>query len=505
MRPLRIAFGRLNQETNALSPVVTTLDDFKRTHYVEGDALLACCQPKAAEVKGFMRNLELSGFVAAAKRWPRPVEPVPLVSAWAISGGPIERAAYDAILDAFLARLRAAGPVDGVFVALHGAMGVVGLRDPETHFLQAVRTVVGDLPIAASFDLHGNLTKERIAAANILSGYHTNPHRDHARTAGRATRALLGIIDSDGKMPITTAWRTLPMLLGGGNTIDFLSPMRKVFSRLKKLLRDPRVVDASVFPVHPWNDDPQLGWSAIVHTRNDQALAETLADELAESLWSVRDVKPPAFSTAVDAVVAARRATIARKLGVVVFADASDVVSAGSVGENTDLLRVLLDEGKDLVSYVPIRDPEVAVELEHAAIGSTVTVELGGKLDPARTRPIPLTATVQSLHRDTPFGRVVVLTVGKTNICVTEGPPLVMKPSFFADLGLSVWSADVVVVKNFFPFRMFFLLHARKTIYVKTHGITDLDAAFAITFDGPMHPRDTVDGWRSRDRSRRGL
>jgi microcystin degradation protein MlrC len=88
---------------------------------------------------------------------------------------------------------------------------------------------------------------------------------------------------------------------------------------------------------------------------------------------------------------------------------------------------------------------------------------------------------------------------------VTEGPPLSVKPSFFSDLGLSPWRADVVVVKNFFPFRMFFLPMARKVIYVKTKGSTDLDAAFELPFDGPVHPRDAVADWRPRDRARRGL
>ena len=80
-----------------------------------------------------------------------------------------------------------------------------------------------------------------------------------------------------------------------------------------------------------------------------------------------------------------------------------------------------------------------------------------------------------------------------------------MRPSFYTELGLSLWKADVVVVKNFFPFLMFFLPYNRKTIFVRTHGATDLDAAFQLRFDGPMHPRDALDDWRARDRERRGV
>ncbi|MBK9033256.1 MAG: hypothetical protein IPL61_18615 [Myxococcales bacterium] len=82
---------------------------------------------------------------------------------------------------------------------------------------------------------------------------------------------------------------------------------------------------------------------------------------------------------------------------------------------------------------------------------------------------------------------------------------MVMRPSFYKDVGLDLWQADVVMVKNFFPFLMFFLPYNRKTIFVRTSGATDFDAAHRLTFDGPMHPRDVVDDWRPRDRARRGL
>ena len=65
-RKLRVAFGRVMQETNALSPVETELADFRRTHYVAGDELLRIVRPNEQEVKGYMKNLELSGFARAA-------------------------------------------------------------------------------------------------------------------------------------------------------------------------------------------------------------------------------------------------------------------------------------------------------------------------------------------------------------------------------------------------------------------------------------------------------
>ena len=79
---LRLAFGRINQETNALSPVATHLDDFTATHFVDGVDLLKSCDRFATELQSMFRNAELSGFVQQARKQ-GDVDVVPLLSAWA--------------------------------------------------------------------------------------------------------------------------------------------------------------------------------------------------------------------------------------------------------------------------------------------------------------------------------------------------------------------------------------------------------------------------------------
>ncbi|MEZ0373333.1 MAG: M81 family metallopeptidase, partial [Candidatus Sericytochromatia bacterium] len=244
---LRIAFGRVMQETNSFSSVPTTRLDFERTHLISGADLLKACEPGEWEVKGFLRNLELSGFlkaVKAAKNAGVPIEPIPLLSAWAISGGPLARDFFDEICAELCERLRAAGPVDGVMLSLHGAMGVDGIPDPEAHLLKAVRQVVGEVPIAVTFDLHANLTREKMALIDILCAYHTNPHYDMARTGQRAGQLLIDTLT--GKARPTTAWRSLPMLMGGGHTLTMLAPMSRIFGRIRRMEADPRVLYANV-------------------------------------------------------------------------------------------------------------------------------------------------------------------------------------------------------------------------------------------------------------------
>ena len=498
----KIAFARIAQETNALSPVPTTLADFESGHYLVDDELLAAATD-GPEVAGFFKRAELAGFVRACEPRRGDIEPVPILSAWASSGGPLTKECFETLESRLVDGLRQAGPVDGMYVCLHGAMGVQGIADPESRLLRAVRGVIGNAPLIASHDLHGNLTQARVDACDAIVAYQTNPHRDHARIGRKAGQIAIGTVL--GELRPQMAWRSLPMILGGGKTIDFLAPMRAVFRRMHAAERAGDALAASTLMVHPWNDDPGLGWSTAVVTDGDPHAADRLADELAEMCWARRHEQPPEFSNARDAIAAARSATWRRKLGCVTMADASDVVTAGAPGDSTHLLRALLEDGTGMLVYAAVRDPHAIGELWPRAAGDVVAMSIGGTLDPARSKPLPVRGTVVSKHDRKGFGRTVVLAIDHLRVVVTEGPSMVMRPSFYTDVGLDPWRADIVMVKNFFPFLMFFLPYNRKTIFVRTHGATDFDAAFQLSFDGPVHPRDTVDDWRERDQLRRGL
>ncbi len=498
----RIAYARIAQETNALSPVATTLADFESSHYVAG-ADLERAVTTAAEVPGFFKRAELAGFVAATRARAAEIEAVPVLSAWASSGGPLAVECFEALEERLVEGLRRAGPLDGAYLCLHGAMGALGIPDPESRLIRSARRVLGGAPIIVSHDLHGNLTRARVDAADAIIAYQTNPHRDHAAIGAKAARLAMGTVL--GELVPTQAWRTLPMILGGGKTIDFLAPMRAVFRRMRRAEKRGEVLAASTLMAHPWNDDPALGWSTMAITDRDQAGAERLADELAEMCWARRHELPPEFASADAAIAQARSARVRRKLGCVVMSDASDVVTAGAPGDSTHLLRALLERGQGLLTYAAVRDPGAVAVLWDRPTGEAVTLPIGGTLDPARSAPLAVTGTLVSKHVQHGFLRTCVLAVEHLRIVIVEGPAMVMRPSFYTAVGLSPWRADVVVVKNFFPFLMFFLAYNRKTVFVRTEGTTDFGAAFALAFDGPMHPRDAVDDWRPRDALRRGV
>jgi len=367
-RPLRIAYGRLFHEANARSPVLTELSDFERMHHLEGEALAKASGLRGTELKSFMPHAELTGFRQAA-RVAGGVETVPLQSSLAVPGGPLSRACFDSLLDGLLTKLRAALPLDGVYLALHGSMQVDGLDEaPEAFLLREVRAIIGpNVKLAVSYDLHANLSAGMVDPADVLVAYRTNPHWDLAPTGFRAGNRLIRALR--GQIVPVHAWRKLPMVLGGGTTIDFLAPMNRVFRMMRELERDPRVVSASLFMVHPYTTAEHLGWTVHVCTNGDVALANELADRLADRAWEERKSRLPPLLSVSDAITKARSSG-RRKLGPVTFVDVDDVVGAGAPGGNTRIAKGLLEGGAGLRAFVPLHDPRLVAEQWDTAPGT---------------------------------------------------------------------------------------------------------------------------------------
>lgn len=500
----RIAYGRFMQESNSFSSVLTTRKDFEGNHLLAGEALAQACQPEHWEVEGFLKNLELSGFLRAVKKSDHDqIETIPLLSAWTISGGPLERNFFEATCAEFCQRLVDAEPIDGLYLALHGAMGVEGIDDPEAYLLKEIRKIIGNVPIAVSFDLHANLTRAKAELIDILCAYHTNPHYDMARVGQSAGELLIQTVRQ--KIQPTMAWRSLPMLLGGGTTVHFLPPMRHIFQRMKRMQEDPRVLYCNVFMCHPYLDHPELGWAVQVFTDDDPELAEALADELAEACWQVRKQQPPEFISVAEMLKIVRKSHLSRRLGSVAVCDTSDVVGAGGTGENTHLLQALIEQAPDLTSLYPLRDPVAVAELWGTESGAAVSVSVGGKLQPEINPALAVSGTVLLRKETDNFGKVVVLDLGAVKLVLTEGYAMPMKPDFYEDLGLSVRRADIVITKNFFHFRLYYLGVSRRNLYVKTRGITDFDRLLEVSSPYPAYPRDEVSDWRMIDAQKRGL
>jgi len=175
---VRIAIGSLRQETNTFVPFKTTVETFEAFYLRRGDELRHGYGEARVEVPAFFSVLRESN-----------IEPVPLLAAHAGANGPVTRQAFDALLGEMLDRLTRAGRVDGVLLALHGAMVVEDQEDAEAEIVRRVRAVVGPgVPIGASLDLHGHITAAMLQPDVFYIGYREYPHIDMWETGERVAR-----------------------------------------------------------------------------------------------------------------------------------------------------------------------------------------------------------------------------------------------------------------------------------------------------------------------------
>ena len=78
------------------------------------------------------------------------------------------QASYESMRNEILKPLRAAMPVDGVLLGLHGAMVAYGYDDCEGDLIARVREMVGPKAIiGAEFDPHCHLTEKRVRGADV--------------------------------------------------------------------------------------------------------------------------------------------------------------------------------------------------------------------------------------------------------------------------------------------------------------------------------------------------
>lgn len=500
-QPVRIAIGRLMQENNAFSSVPTTELDFLRCHLTAGQDLLRRSESNAWEIEGHLKNLELSGFMQAVNTSDVAIQVVPLVSAWSLAGGPIDKYFFEALVQDFCERLDKAQPVDAVYLALHGAMSVEDIDDPEVYLIEAIRERIGNVPVAASLDLHANYTRAKHKAIDICCAYHTNPHYDMSRVGYKTAHLLIEYLKET--LTPVRAWRSLPLLLAGGNNLTMLPPMRGLFQRVRQMEQHPDVLAVNVFMCHPFIRHPEAGWAVQVITNQNKDLAESLADELAEACWALRTKPPAPFLTVPQMLKKVRQSRFSRALGAIAVCDASDVVAAGGTGENTHLLKALLEQASDLISLYPLRDPVAIDELWEQPEGSAVEVSVGGKLQPEVNPALKVKGTLWRKQKTRPFGKVMALDLGAVKLVLTEGYALPLKPAFYEDLGWSVKQADIVITKTFYHFRLHYLTRSPKTLYVKTKGITDFDAVLAQDLPYPAYPKDDIIDWRAIDAHKR--
>jgi microcystin degradation protein MlrC len=374
--------------------------------------------------------------------------------------------AFDHFVGRMLDELREAMPVDGVFLALHGAMAVRNIPRPEAEMARRFREVVGpDVPIVATFDLHGNEDEEFLRWADGAFVTKRFPHYDAYRQGERAARYLRRIMR--GEYAPATATRRPPILTATVLQWTGTSPVMDIMERARRWEdREPGAF-VSVFLGFPWSDVPNLGVTVHVMTNGDQALAGAIADDMAEFIWRVRsDWAHGAYPLPDEAVRLTRQALAAGERPAV-LADYWD-----RPGDGTWTLRALLDQGVARILYASLTDEPTLdwIWEQDLQPGDAFDREVGGYTGEQAGAPVRITGTLRWRGERFGYDRVAVVDFG-------EGSSLILVPAYqqtttpgqlrFA--GMEPDDYDVFVLKTRVHFRRGF----DETGYAPTIHIVD--------------------------------
>ncbi len=153
---------------------------------------------------------------------------------------------------------------------MHGAMFVEGARGrARATSSAAVRELVGpDLPIAASYDLHGNVSQRIVDALDMFSTYRTAPHIDIEATMRRAVTMLVRALETGERPGIM--WAKIPVVLPGERTSTEDEPAKRLYAGLPAIDAAPEIWDASLMVGYVWADEPRATAAAIM-TGTDRA------------------------------------------------------------------------------------------------------------------------------------------------------------------------------------------------------------------------------------------
>ena len=491
--PVRIAIGSIMQESNTFSPVLSDLAFFTADYLLRGEEIIPFAHRSRVEVSGFLDTLAAQD-----------VTPVPLVAAHACSGGPLLRSTFNTLLDDMLRRLRAALPVDAVLLALHGALVLEDDPDAEGILLREVREVVGPrIPVAASLDLHAHVTPEMVAHADLLVGYKKYPHTDIYETGARAARLLLDRLAK--RIRPTMALAKRHMVLSPVRTTTDVPPFRDLMAKTVALEAEGRALAASLFPVQPWLDLPDLGFAALVVTDNDRDSAQRIADALAGEAWTRRDECDPNLVPLDEAI---RRALAAAR-GPIVIGDSGDAPSGGAPGDSAAVLAGLLAHGVDRSgrrALLTLVDAPAVGAAHAAGVGAAVTLSLGHSVSRDLGTPIPVAGAIRMLgdgrYRITgpgmtgvevSMGRTAVVACGGIHILLMERPTIEWDPSLYRSAGLEPMDADLVFVKSPSHFRVSYGPLAAELIMAETPGCTCCNMR-RLQFRHATRPLYPIDG-----------
>ncbi|MBV6430565.1 MAG: hypothetical protein IANPNBLG_00679 [Bryobacteraceae bacterium] len=377
----RVAIGGFMHESNSFNPAHTTLSDYTIQEAGGGEDLLALWSKSSSEVSGFIAGAREAGF-----------DVLPTLHANATPKGPLTTDTYNAIYSRLENKLKSLGRIDGLLLALHGAMVVEGYPHGDEETVRRLRKLYGPgFPIIVTHDFHANVSPEIVKLSTVLITYKQNPHLDTKDRGMQAARIMGRILRGQVK-PVQTVVKP-PMVYNIIFQNTYAEPLLPITRESIALEKNPKILAVSVSGGYQYGDVPYMGPSVVVATDNDPALAQKEAQRLSDMLWATRDrivLRIP------DPAGAVREAMAATKFPVALM-DTGDNIGGGSAGDSTFLLAEFLKQ-QATGWVITIADPGAVQAAVKAGIGGAFDMEVGGKTDNMHGKPVRVRGRVKSLH-----------------------------------------------------------------------------------------------------------
>ncbi|HEX4167212.1 MAG TPA: M81 family metallopeptidase [Bryobacteraceae bacterium] len=419
---MRIAVGGIQTECSTYSRIRTKSKDFK---VLRGREILD--DEYFSFLGGFRQAFETTFFARA------------------VPGGPIDRQSYEQFKGEYLRRLAEAGKLDGVYLAMHGAMFVEGMQDAEGDWITATREVVGDeCLISASYDLHGNVSRRIVDTVNMLTAYRTAPHIDVEETMQKGVAMLVSCLEKNVRPAM--AWLPVPVLMPGERSSTVDEPAKSLYAQLPISERREGVMDASLLVGYVWADEPRATASVVLTGTEREVLSEE-ALRIGRAYWAARGEFQFGVKTGTlgECIRWAEQATTAP----VILADSGDNPTGGGVGDRAEAFGELLRRDFKNVLIAGIADAPATHACYEVGTRGKSRLQVGGTLDPQGSLPVACEAEVLFTLKDVPpRERQAVIRVNDIQVVLTAARRPFHNLTDFSRLGLDPRQVKLLVVKS---------------------------------------------------------
>lgn len=467
---MRIGIAGLLHESHSFAPYPAGLSAFEKPGgfppLSRGAAMLEAIAGTRVPAAGAREIAEAEGHSV-----------VPLAWGIAMPSAPVTRDAFETIAGWIVEDAAAAMPLDGLCLDLHGAMMVEGLPDGEGELLRRLRGRLGPgLPIAASLDLHANVTREMVDGADVLTAYRTYPHVDMKETGARAMQLLLARI-AHGR-PWARRRMPIDFLVPLSAQCTLMHPMQELYEAIPLLMDQTGAADLSLCLGFPYCDFEGCGPAVTAYAATEEA-AEAAASRLHATFLGRRAEMVQRLWTPAEAVRHAKaHASLAGPP--IVLADTQDNPGGGGHADTTGLLRALVEGGAEGAVIGVLNDAESAAAAHAAGEGNAVTLRLGGRSDGV---PYEGTFSVQRLGdgrftctgpmtrgNRAELGPCALLETGGVHVLVASRKMQAYDQAMFRHLGVDPTTVPIVALKSSVHFRADFQPIAREILVVAAPG-----------------------------------